>query len=127
MLNPNSLQMKAELEPELEPEPEPEPEPTAAEKEERRRRSMLDGHSVEAAVNAVQEGSELTMYFATGKKKHSRFFWVQRSSGSTLKLCWGKKKGTSRHKTETLHAILPEHDVNSAEDLFREVRGSAYL
>ena len=128
MLNPKSLQMKVEPEPEPELEPEPEPEPTVAQKEERRRRSMLDGHSVEAAVKAVQDGSELTMYLATGKKKHSRFFWVQRSSGdSTLKLCWGKKKGTSRHKTETLHAILPEPDVSSAEDLFREVHESAYF
>ena len=123
MLKPN-LQMK--VEPEPEPEREPEPEPTAAQKEEKLRKSMLDSHSVEEAVKAVQEGSELTMYLATGKKKHSRFFWVQGSSGDgMLKLCWGKKKGTSRHKTETLHAILPEPDVSSAEDLFREVCESA--
>ena len=113
MLRPMKLQMEAVTE----PEPEPEQNDDAL------RKSMLNGHSVGEAVKAVQEGSELTMYFATGKKKHSRFFWVNRSSGhGAIQLCWAKKKGASKYKTETLHAILPEPDIESAADLFREVR-----
>ena len=113
MLKPTKLQMEAVTE----PEPEPEQNDDAL------RKSMLDGHSVGEAVHAVQEGSELTMYFATGKKKHSRFFWVNRSSShGALQLCWAKKKGAGKHKAEMLHAILPEPDIASAVDLFREVR-----
>ena len=114
-LKPTKLQMQ------MVPEPEPEPEPTAAQKEDDRLKTMLNGHSVDEALKAVQEGSELTMYLATGKKKHSRFFWVRPCDNGTVQLCWGKKKGTSRHKAETLHAVLPQLDIDNAEALFREV------
>jgi Ca2+-binding EF-hand superfamily protein len=91
------------------------------------RKSMLRGHSVGDAVAAVQEGSELTVYLATGKKEHSRFFWVHRdSSDGPLQLCWSKKKGTSKHETEILHEILPGPEIKSAEELFREVRAREF-
>jgi hypothetical protein len=106
----------------LEPEPEPEPAP-ALSRHDALRKSMLRGHSVSDAVAAVQEGSELTVYLATGKQKHRRFFWVHRSSSNgLLQLCWGKKKGAKKHETETLHGVLPGPDIKSAEELFQEVR-----
>jgi hypothetical protein len=110
---------------EIMPEPEPEPEPVRTREDFRRRLErpeyMLYGHSIEHATAAVQEGAVLTMYLPTGKKKHSRFFWVHRSSGNRLQLCWGKKKGASKYRTEMLHEILPGPDIKTAEEVFHEV------
>ena len=102
------------------PEPEPEPERTV---EDELRISMLSGHSIDRAIEAVQEGSELTVYDKTSKKKHRRFFWVRQSSGGeSLELCWGKKKGATKYNTELVSEVLPGPDIKTAAELFREVR-----
>ena len=102
------------------PEPEPEPERTV---EDELRTSMLSGHSIDRAVEAVQEGSELTVYDKPSKKKHRRFFWVRQSSGSeSLELCWSKKKGATKYNTELVREVLPGPDIQTAAELFCEVR-----
>lgn len=123
--------LRTQLMPELEPESQIQPQPVRTREHFRRqlqrKESMLNGHSVEHAIAAVQEGAVLTVYLPTGKKQHSRFFWVHRSSGNKLQLCWGKKKGASKYRAELLYDILPEPDIKTAAELFHEVRVHATL
>lgn len=44
----------------------------------------------------AEEGSNLTMHYPTGRRKHDRFFWVKRRGGPLGSrkaiLMWDKKK-----------------------------------
>ena len=68
----------------------------------------------------------LTMYHATGQKKHSRFFWMNAESG---KISWGKALRSKSCKTETLLRVIDAPSVPDARDLFRQIDrdGSGYL
>ena len=75
----------------------------------------------------VEEGGVLTMYLASGKKKHDRYFWVSvdESEGSCT-LCWdkpdvGRKKsrdGGKANKSERLVSVEPAPAIRSARSWF---------
>ena len=68
----------------------------------------------------------LTMYHVTGRKKHSRFFWMNAES---KQLSWGKTLRSKTCKTETLLRVIDTASVPGARELFRQidVDNSGYL
>ena len=51
----------------------------------------LDALAIQQAVAFVEFGGVLTIYLASGKRKHDRFFWVDAPA-----LAWDKKKKVAK-------------------------------
>ena len=47
---------------------------------------------------SVAEGGVLTLYLASGKRKHDRHFWVTRR-GAEARLSWDKSKSAKPNKS----------------------------
>ena len=57
----------------------------------------------------------LTMYLASGKKKHDRSFWVNAADGM---ISWDKKKSPKANKTLQLEKVDSEPTVRTAQEWF---------
>ena len=69
------------------------------------------------ATNYVTAGGTLTMYLASGKKKHERVFWVEQGG----MLSWDKKKakpGKKANKSFPLMSVEPSPAIKSAREWF---------
>jgi hypothetical protein len=73
---------------------------------------------LEPCVRDVAEGGVLTMYLATGKKKHKRYFWVDVQSGLIM---WDKKKKYPPNKVEQLVGVEARPAVRDAKEWFRAI------
>lgn len=71
-----------------------------------------------AAIVAVETGSTLAMYLASGKKKHDRLFWVSPSDGT---LAWDKKKSAKPNKIEPVLSVGSEPAVKNARQWFESM------
>ena len=69
---------------------------------------------------SVAEGGVLTLYLASGKRKHDRHFWVTRR-GAEARLSWDKSKSAKPNKTETLVRVEPAPVVKTARQWFDEI------
>jgi hypothetical protein len=69
---------------------------------------------------------QLSIYLASGKMKHPRFFWTSRSGKD---VSWGKTLRSKKCKTETLLRIISTPTVPDAETYFKEtdLNGSGSL
>ena len=73
---------------------------------------------------------ELTIYLASGKKKHPRFFWVDASYvPGDARISWGKTLRSKTCKTKTLISIDDKPTMRDPRTMFDEVDddGSGYL
>ena len=66
----------------------------------------------------VQRGLTMTMYYASGKRKHDRHFSLD---PTTLELCWGKKADSKQTKREKLHAVNGAPGRVNPAQLFEEM------
>ena len=65
---------------------------------------------------------ELTIYLASGKKKHSRVFWVDQTSDTGLvQISWGKSLRSKKCKTKNLIAIEEKATMRDPRTMFDEV------
>lgn len=64
----------------------------------------------------MEEGSEMMMYLASGKKKHKRTFWLQ---GKTLS--WDKRKGSSPKKSGEVTRFKPQASIRTAREWFEHM------
>ena len=86
----------------------------AAEAARQKQRQVVEREEVTAFV---QSGGVLTMYLASGKRKHDRYFWV----GDGRVLSWDKKKakpGKKANKSERLESVSPNPEIRSANEWF---------
>jgi len=101
-----------------------------------------------AAVDFITEGSVLTMYLQSGKRKHDRFFWLEgglakQALGPSLtralpapnsnslslaragkNISWDKKKaklGKSANKSEIITGAEPAPAIKSAKEWFEMI------
>ena len=70
---------------------------------------------IDPCVRDVAEGGVLTMYLASGKKKHKRYFWVDVQSGLIM---WDKKKRFPPNKVEQLVGVDSRPAVRDAREWF---------
>lgn len=73
---------------------------------------------IDPCVRDVAEGGVLTMYLASGKKKHKRYFWVDVQSGLIM---WDKKKRFPPNKVEQLVRVEARPAVRDAHEWFRAI------
>ena len=71
-----------------------------------------------ADATLVQRGLTMTMYYASGKRKHDRHFSLD---PTTLELCWGKKADSKQKKREKLHAVNGAPGRVNPAQLFEEM------
>jgi hypothetical protein len=69
-----------------------------------------------APAMSTAEGSEMTMYLASGKKKHRRFFWLEGNM-----LSWDKSKSSKPNKSFPVTRAKPSADVKSAQQWFEHI------
>ena len=66
------------------------------------------------------QGVQLTMYLASGKVKHERWFWLERA-----RLCWDKRPAAERrgaaNKKEKLLGVEPSPAIRSASEWFKMI------
>lgn len=67
------------------------------------------------AMNFCEEGGMLTMYLASGKRKHDRVFWVNTSTGV---ISWDKKRSNKPNKSEIVSAVEGAPAIKSAREWF---------
>lgn len=78
---------------------------------------------------AVTEGDTLTLYLASGKRKHPRFFWVTvpQAAGAPPELSWDKSKAkrytknSKPNKTEMVLGVSDRAEIKSAREWFEFV------
>jgi hypothetical protein len=68
-----------------------------------------------SAMQFCEEGGTLTIYLASGKRKHDRVFWVDRTTGT---ISWDKKKSTKPNKSESLIGVESAPAIKSAKEWF---------
>ena len=65
---------------------------------------------------------ELTIYLASGKRKHSRFFWVDQNEETGLvQISWGKSLRSKTCKTKSLIAVEEKPTLRDPRTIFDEV------
>lgn len=65
---------------------------------------------------------ELTIYLASGKRKHSRFFWVDQDEDTGLvHISWGKTLRSKTCKTKSLIAVEEKPTLRDPRTMFDEV------
>ena len=67
-------------------------------------REMADA----SAMAFCEEGGTLTMYLASGKRKHDRIFWVDPSTGV---ISWDKKRSKKPNKSEIINAVVSNEAI----------------
>jgi hypothetical protein len=79
------------------------------------------GQDMGGEVAMPLEG-ELTIYLASGKKKHSRFFWVDQTEDAGLvQISWGKSLRSKTCKTRALIAVEGTPTMRDPRTMFDEV------
>ena len=69
-------------------------------------------------VATVINGGQLTLYLASGKRKHDRYFWV---SAERRDISWDKQKSAKPNKTAPLRGVVACPAVKSAREWFDEI------
>ena len=67
----------------------------------------LDALAIQQAVAFVEFGGVLTIYLASGKRKHDRFFWVDAPA-----LAWDKKRKAGKKPNK--HSVIVAVEANAA-------------
>ena len=72
-----------------------------------------------ARRSAVEAGGVLTMYLASGKKKHDRYFWLE--GDAPARLCWDKKRREGARKSFPLRSVSDEPTIRSGTAWFKAI------
>ena len=74
-----------------------------------------DDADMALAMLFAEAGGALELYLASGKKKHSRYFWASINDGT---IAWDKKKGPKPNKVEPLESVEASPAIMTARQWF---------